>query len=311
MHLAMVHLDPHDPHKTIFNIGLKGSLQTASNQDVGLLPVAQCDSFGRRPFEWFDAYLMGVRGLYTLATEQQDLWRRMRGDEWPVLVVDGGSFRYEMCRNFYFGSRHGGDLWSLQHALEEFLCQLMEWGWELIFVFDGISPEWKEATWRQRTEADYVRADRDARGVAEWEDCLPPIFSGLVLSATLLKLGVATVQADEDADGAVVGIAREKNGMVVSRDSDLMLMDSSGYIDMPQFFEFGLRREDPRGPKKLTSIDPTVFHPTGPSPLIPLFSVSKNGCFCFHSCHAYGICKMFNMDVNGCGSKTLLNSASS
>eukprot|EP00435_Cladocopium_sp_Y103_P062594 s92_g24.t1 len=198
-----------------------------------------------RPFlEWFDAHLMGVRGLYTLATEQQALWRRMSRDEWPVLVVDGGSFRHEMCRNFYFGSRHGGDLWSLQQALEKFLSQLMEWGWELIFVFDGISPEWKEATWRQRTEADFVRADKDARGVAEWDDSLPPIFSGLVLSITLLKLGVATVQADEDADGAVVGIAREKNGMVVSRDSDLMLMDSRGYIDMPQFFEYGLQRED-------------------------------------------------------------------
>jgi len=68
------------------------------------------------------------------------------------------------------------------------------------------------------------------------------------------------VQADEDADGAVVGIAREKNGMVVSRDSDLMLMDSCGYIDMPQFFEYGLQREDPRGPKLLTP----VFHPGTP-----------------------------------------------
>lgn len=126
-----------------------------------------------------------------------------------------------------------------------------------------------EATWRQRTEADYVRADKDARGVAEWDDCLPPIFSGLVLSAALRKLGVATVQADEDADGAVVGIAREKNGMVVSRDSDLMLMDSCGYIDMPQFFEYGLQREDPRGPKLLTP----VFHPGTPPPSIPGFNL--------------------------------------
>lgn len=263
---------------------------------------------------------MGVRGLYTLATEKKALWRRMSQDEWPVLVVDGGSFRYEMCRNFYFGSRHGGDLWSLQHALEKFLIQLMEWGWELIFVFDGISPEWKEATWRQRTEADYVRADKDARGVAEWDDCLPPIFSGLILSAALLKLGVATVQADEDADGAVVGIAREKNGMVVSRDSDLMLMDSCGYIDMPQFFEYGLQREDPRGPKLLTP----VFHPGTPllRSQVPMYaylcaitlhslSPSKNGCFCCcHSCcHAYVFC--LQTGQHGCGSKTLLNSAPS
>ena len=69
------------------------------------------------------------------------------------------------------------------------------------------------------------------------------------------------MHADEDADGAVVGIAREKDGMVVSRDSDLMLMDSCGYIDMPQFFEYGLQREDPRGPKLLTP----VFHPGTPS----------------------------------------------
>ena len=188
---------------------------------------------------------MGVRGLYTLATEQETLWRRLRRDEWPVLVVDGGSFLHEMCRNFYFGSRHGGDLWRLQDALEEFLVRLMDWGWELIFVFDGLSPECKEETSRQRTEADYVRADKDARGVAEWDDSLPPIFSGLVLSATLLRLGVAAIQADEDADGAVVGIARNRNGMVVSRDSDLMLMDSRGYIDMPQFFNYGMRREEP------------------------------------------------------------------
>ena len=129
--------------------------------------------------------------MYTLATEQQARRRKSR-DEWPVLVVDGGSFRYEMCRKFYFGSRQGGDLWSGSNMRgNKFLIQLMDWGWELIFVFDGISPEWKEATWR-RTEADYVRADKDARGVAEWDDCLPPIFSGLVLSAALLKLGVAT-----------------------------------------------------------------------------------------------------------------------
>ena len=177
-----------------------------------------------------------------------------------------------------------------------------------------------EATWRQRTEADYVRADKDARGVAEWDDCLPPIFSGLVLSAALRKLGVATVQADEDADGAVVGIAREKNGMVVSRDSDLMLMDSCGYIDMPQFFEYGLQREDPRGPKLLTP----VFHPGTPllrsqvsmyaylcAITMHSLSPSKNGCFCCcHSCcHSYVFC--LQTGQHGCGSKTLLNSAPS
>ena len=187
---------------------------------------------------------MGVRGLYTLATEQSALWRRLREDEWPVLVVDGGSFRYEMCRYFYFGSRHGGDLRNLQCALEEFLARLVSWGWELIFVFDGLSPECKEATWRKRTEAEYERADKDARGVGGWDDCLPPMFSGLVLHATLLKLGIGSVQADEDADGAVAGIARQQRGMAVSCDSDLMLLDSPGYIDMPQFFKFGMQQED-------------------------------------------------------------------
>ena len=73
--------------------------------------MAQCDSFSSAlPMVWCSSH---GRGLYALATEQQALWRRMSRDEWPVLVVDAGSFRYEMCRNFgSFGSRHGGDLWS-------------------------------------------------------------------------------------------------------------------------------------------------------------------------------------------------------
>ena len=58
------------------------------------------------------------------------------------------------------------------------------------------------------------------------EDCLPPMFSGHALSASLARLGITAVQADGDADATVASVARERNGMVVSRDSDLMLMET-------------------------------------------------------------------------------------
>ena len=159
-------------------------------------------------------------------------------------MIDAGSFRYEMCRHFFFGTRHGGDYFSLKLALETFLRRFLGWGWEMVFVFDGVPTKWKDETWQKRTEADIARADRDSRGVGDWDDCLPPILSGAVLSAALARLGIEALQADGDADGAVASVARERQGMVVSRDSDLMLMRSRGYIDMPQFFQFGLENED-------------------------------------------------------------------
>ena len=155
-----------------------------------------------------DSKAIGIHGLYTQVTEQQSLWRILREQELPLLVIDAGSFRYEMCRHFFFGTRHGGDYFSLKLALETFLRRFLGWGWEMVFVFDGVPTKWKDETWQKRTEADIARADRDSRGVGDWDDCLPPILSGAVLSAALARLGIEALQADGDAEGAVASVAR-------------------------------------------------------------------------------------------------------
>jgi len=187
---------------------------------------------------------MGVRGLYSYVAGQDALWRPLRSSERPVLVVDAGSFKYELCRVFFFGSRHGGDLFRLRCATSELFARLQSWGWEVVFVFEGAQPEWKADTSVQRAEEDIARADRDMRGVGEGEDCVPPMLPGSVLRACLRDAGVECIRADFEADAAVCAVARDRGGMVVSRDSDLMVMPSPGYIDMPQFFEFACERED-------------------------------------------------------------------
>ena len=281
--------------------------------------MAQCDSFSSAlPMVWCSSH---GRGLYALATEQQALWRRMSRDEWPVLVVDAGSFRYEMCRNFgSFGSRHGGDLWSGSNMrLEKFLIQLMDWGWELIFVFDGISPEWRPrgASGQKPTMCEQTRMPVVLRSgtivchpfSAAWS--CRPLYGNWVWP--LCKLMKMLMEQWWELHGKRMGWLFRAIRTWCSWIHVVTLICRN-------FSNMGCRERTP-GVRNYWHLCFTLGPPLLRSQVsmyaylcaitMHSLSPSKNGCFCCcHSCcHSYVFC--LQTGQHGCGSKTLLNSAPS
>lgn len=184
---------------------------------------------------------MGVRYLTTCARRNDSFWRPLESCERPVLVIDAGSFKFELC--YYFGYARCGDLASLSADTWNVLICLQQRGWQMIFVFDGAQPEWKADTWTKRSQANMAKAERIFEGTAGEDDWMPPMLSGSVIKSCLDSAGIRCITADFEGDSAVSALARSCNGVVVANDSDLMIMASEGYIDMKQFFRYALGHE--------------------------------------------------------------------
>lgn len=184
---------------------------------------------------------MGVRGLWSLVQHEEKLWRAPPVDERRHLVFDAASFKHAFCKRNDFGRRHGGDVVLLREALAKLLQQILDAHWEVTFVFDGTTHSFKEGTYRSRAVASHEVSDRVSRGVADKDDHVFPLFFGGVLKQCLRDLGIEFVVVDVEADVPVAALARKKRGVVVTGDTDLMIMDVPGYVDVSQLLEHFLQ----------------------------------------------------------------------
>jgi hypothetical protein len=105
---------------------------------------------------------------------------------------------------------------------------------KVLFVFDGILPDYKV---NQRHERNQNLIDLQAEyyeqiktGVFNGCDTLLPPFALFCLIHTLVKNGIETVLAQEDADYAISKLAKKRNAIVISQDSDFFMYNIKGYI---------------------------------------------------------------------------------
>lgn len=151
------------------------------------------------------------------------------------LVIDGNSFTFTVARqiNWLQGSAYT----QLKSKIIEFLKKIDHCS--LTVVFDGSLPEYKtqERHHRNREKLERqqhvltnaVLGSKDIHTLKMAATLLPPFAVPLVID-TIRQLNIPVIIAIEEADHLIASIAKSKDALVLSQDSDFFIYDIPGYI---------------------------------------------------------------------------------
>ncbi|CAO3607359.1 unnamed protein product [Cunninghamella echinulata] len=132
--------------------------------------------------------------------------------------------------------------------ISRLINKLQSFGFQLMFLFDGALPEAKENTRLKRYKGYIEKLSAILNNLSQIDTSnkqnpstttnngpqynrdlyiIPPLTIEVCIQ-TLRELGVTVLISSEEADGLVVQLAQEKNGYIISLDSDMYIYPHSG-----------------------------------------------------------------------------------
>ncbi|KAI9206654.1 uncharacterized protein BJ171DRAFT_496529 [Polychytrium aggregatum] len=202
-------------------------------------------------------------------------------------IVDGNSFLHYICAslNWIQGANYHG----LEEQIQVFAATIQEFGILPLFVFDGPLPAWKAL---ERDSRDGQKLQRilaalnTLSGVGRIDytklvtaasnhiaNVLPPMALQCCVCA-LKSANIDVFFAEGEADPAIAALARQRNAVVVSRDSDYYI-----YEGLKAYIPLSTLQMPPPTQGADRSIRATYFQTTQvaaalaiPTPLLPLFA---------------------------------------
>ncbi|CAO3638937.1 unnamed protein product [Cunninghamella blakesleeana] len=204
---------------------------------------------------------MGIHGLSSFIINNSTLgvdysWHlNNKETNNDCLIFDGNAFVFHYAFIFRKNWTHGGQYNDFAKTINCLVTKLQTFGFNLTFLFDGALPEAKEET-RVRRYKGYIESvstimsnlshinnsNKQQQNSAVINDgpqyrndlyIIPPLTIEVCIQ-TLRELGVTVLVSSGEADGLVVKLAQEKNGYVVSKDSDMYIYPhcGKGYIPL-------------------------------------------------------------------------------
>ena len=188
---------------------------------------------------------MGVRGLTSLVAKNS-LGKRVTYElQWPLkevaerraLIVDGSALFYHVF--FQSGDWiHGGNFAKFVAYLRAYIHVLRAAGFELHVLVDGGIPDAKLDTINSR-EAEKIRRIVKTQRAVLADDGSYRAMDGFM--PPLAYFAAIEVFREEnvwfrvcwaEADGLIANLARQKDALVLSKDSDFFIFDAPGYMPL-------------------------------------------------------------------------------
>ncbi|KAI9307215.1 hypothetical protein BJ944DRAFT_286400 [Cunninghamella echinulata] len=197
---------------------------------------------------------MGIHGLTSFMTNNSKLgvdhfWNlnnsKKNNDH---LIFDGNAFVFYYAFKFRKHWTHGGQYNDFAKIISLLINKLQNFGFQLIFLFDGALPEAKENTRLKRYKGYIEKLSAVLNNLSQIDTSnkqnpsaainngpqynrdlyiIPPLTIEVCIQ-TLRELDVTVMISSEEADGLVVQLAQEKNGYIISLDSDMYIYPHSG-----------------------------------------------------------------------------------
>ncbi|KAI8148110.1 PIN domain-like protein [Fennellomyces sp. T-0311] len=162
-------------------------------------------------------------------------------------IIDGNAFTYHYAMKNNTSWIHGGQYRAVAEVIRHDIAALQRAGIQITFLFDGALPDDKEHTRMKRYRSYIERAElllthldqinqgfkgKDG-GIAADMYLIPPLMLDVCIQ-TIRDLGLDPVVCQGEADGHVVRLAEERQGYVISKDSDMHVYPKigKGYIPL-------------------------------------------------------------------------------
>ncbi|KAK4050874.1 hypothetical protein OIV83_003296 [Microbotryomycetes sp. JL201] len=187
---------------------------------------------------------MGVHGLATYVRQNSSLRRDIHLPDPALpnvaLIVDGLAFLFSIGQD---NALRGGDYAELENKVRMYITYWQSCGLVPEFVFDGPAGSEKQGTVLMRSQQSLDRVIRymnnlnDAQLQLPWEISKAsklPLLSQTALLATLMALNVPFHFAKGEADSPTAYLAEERQGFILSNDSDYFIFDARhrGYVPL-------------------------------------------------------------------------------
>ncbi|GAA5800785.1 hypothetical protein HPULCUR_006223 [Helicostylum pulchrum] len=221
---------------------------------------------------------MGIHGLSFFIKSHPSLVDKV---EWNLnwtgdsdtdhFIFDGNAFVYHIAYENRTDWTHGGQYATVAKVVEDMVETLRKAGIQMTFLFDGSLPQDKMETRIKRHKSYIERSistywnlkqintsnkneEQRQNGIQYYGDLflIPPMTLEVIIQ-TLRELDVEVKICQGEADSEVVELAAEKNGYVVSQDSDMHVYPNIGKGYIP----FELLNIPTQG----ENISAGVFHP--------------------------------------------------
>ncbi|KAI8927087.1 hypothetical protein BC831DRAFT_453880 [Entophlyctis helioformis] len=199
---------------------------------------------------------MGIGGLTTfISTNHPRVGEDVPLDTPQAFIIDGNSLVHHLalCFDWSLGAHYGQLAWLLQDKSRQLACARGSQH-SLTFVFDGPLPAYKVSERLKRNAQKVerlqlvVQAALSGTVAGAWStfavsnllasaaSILPPMTMNLAVHS-LKEAGYNVVVSEiDEADAHIARLARESNGIVLSRDSDFYVLDVPYFVPIDVVF---------------------------------------------------------------------------
>jgi hypothetical protein len=241
---------------------------------------------------------MGIHGLSYFIKSSPSLVKNVEwkldsaiSDQQDHFIIDGNAFVYHIAFENRTNWTHGGQYATIAQVVRATVAALVKANIQLTFLFDGSLPQDKIETRIKRNKSYIERSvstfwnlkqintsnknvEQRDNGIQYYGDLflIPPLTLEVIVQ-TLRELDVVDVKICQgEADGEVVTMAIEKNGYVVSQDSDMHVYPNigKGYIPLESLNIPLQQNEDQKEGGGDAIISAGVFHPEALASLLNL-----------------------------------------
>ncbi|KAL0075837.1 PIN domain-like protein, partial [Phycomyces blakesleeanus] len=203
---------------------------------------------------------MGIHGLSSFIQEHSSLgkhksWNENDSED-SCFIVDGNAYVYHYALQCKTDWTYGGQYIIIADLVRSHVIALRQARITPVFLFDGALPQDKEATrikryrnyiekvvstfnsLKQINDSNKTGEENPEDAIQYWGDLylIPPLTLEVVVQ-TLRELDVEVIMCRGEADGMVAELAEERDGYVVSKDSDMHVYPhlGKGYLPLDLF----------------------------------------------------------------------------